>query len=102
MIDRAERARMMKAHSIRPRMLEYLARIGIRRLNDLAGADAGEIAMRIDSLLMRRHINALGIKALENLIDLADVSVSDHVVEDAASPSSVAKPARRGNGRGRL
>jgi len=72
MIDPKERARMLRAYSIGPRMIHYLERIGIERLEDLAGADPGEIAMRIDLLLMRRKLNRFGHEALRNLVELAD------------------------------
>lgn len=72
MIDEAERRVMLKAHSVGPKMIAWLEEIGIERLADLRGADAGEIAMRIDIALGRRHLNRLGVEALQNLIALAD------------------------------
>ena len=72
MIDGSERQKMLKAHSIGPKMIAYLEEIGIERLADLKGADAGEIAMRIDIVLGRKHMNRLGVEALENLIALAE------------------------------
>ncbi|WP_442581895.1 hypothetical protein ACSBOB_07925 [Mesorhizobium sp. ASY16-5R] len=72
MIDPGERAKMLKAYSIGPRMIAYLERIGIERLADLKGADPNLVAMRIDVALERRHMNRLGIAALANLIELAD------------------------------
>ena len=71
MIAAAERARMLRAHSIGPRMIAYIEEIGIERLEDLAGADPHEIAMRIDIALGKR-LNRLGIEALSNLIELAN------------------------------
>lgn len=72
MIDEAERKEMLRAHSIGPKMIAWLEEIGIERLADLKGADAGEIAMRIDIALGRRHLNRLGVEALKNLIALAE------------------------------
>lgn len=72
MISSEERRRMLRARSIGPRMIGYLEEIGIERLEDLAGADAAALAMRIDIALGRRHMNRLGIEALENLIALAE------------------------------
>lgn len=72
MIDEAERHKMLKAYSIGPKMISYLEEIGIERLSDLAGAQAEEIAFRIDIALGRKHMNRLGIEALRNLIALAD------------------------------
>ena len=71
MIDGNERQKMLRAHSIGPKMIAYLEEIGVERLSDLKGADAGGIAMRIDATLGRKHINRQGIAALENLIALA-------------------------------
>lgn len=67
-----ERARMLRAHSIGPRMVACLEAIGIRRLADLKGADPAELAMRIDILHGRRHMNRQGVDALANLVALAD------------------------------
>lgn len=72
MISEVEKNRMMKAHSIGPRMIAYLEEAGIERLSDLVGTDAETIAMRIDIALGRRHINRLGVEALRNLIALAE------------------------------
>lgn len=62
---------MLRAHSVGKTMISYLEEIGVERLSDLKGADAGELAMRIDIALGRRHMNRLGVAALENLIALA-------------------------------
>ena len=51
---------MLRAYSIGPTMIAYLEEIGITRLEDLVGADAEEIAMRIDIALGRKHLNRLG------------------------------------------
>ncbi len=72
-----ERMRMMRAHSIGPKMISFLECIGIERLDDLRGANAREIAMRINIELGHRHINAQGVKALQNLISLADGGVGE-------------------------
>lgn len=67
-----EKRRMMQARSIGPRMVAYLEEIGISRLSQLRGADPGELAMRIDIALGRRHMNRMGVEALANLVALAD------------------------------
>ncbi len=72
MIPADERAKMLRAHSIGPRMIGYLEEIGIERLSELKGADAETLAMRIDIALGRKHMNWLGVEALRNLIALAD------------------------------
>jgi hypothetical protein len=72
MIEARERERMLRAYSIGPRMIAYLDEAGITRLEDLVGADALEIAMRIEIAHGRKHLNKLGIAALRNLIELAE------------------------------
>ena len=72
MIDDRERRRMLKAYSIGPTMVAYLDQAGIRRLDDLVGADAEEIAMRIEIATGHKHLNKLGLAALRNLIELAN------------------------------
>jgi predicted flap endonuclease-1-like 5' DNA nuclease len=72
MIDDNERKKMLRAYSIGPKVIAYLEEIGIERLSDLAGADAEEIAFRIDISLGRKHMNRLGVEALRNLIELAN------------------------------
>lgn len=76
MIAEEERKSMLRAQSIGPTMIHYLEEIGIECLADLRGADPGEVAMRIDIALGRKHMNRLGIAALRNLIDLADSETS--------------------------
>lgn len=72
MISPEERKLMLQAHSIGPTMIRYLEEIGIERLGELRGADAEEIAMRMNIVIGRRHINRLGVAALRNLIELAN------------------------------
>lgn len=72
MIGDDERAKMLRAHSIGPRMIAYLEEIGIERLDELKGEDAETLAMRIDVALGRKHMNRLGVGALRNLIELAE------------------------------
>ena len=71
-ISAEERRKMLKAHSIGPRMLVYLEEIGIRRLSDLQGASADEIVMRIGIVLGKRRLNKFGIEAVRNVIAQAD------------------------------
>ena len=54
-----------------PRMVDYLEMIGIGSFAELATADAFTLRMRINSHLGRPHINAMGEKALANLIEAA-------------------------------
>lgn len=62
---------MLKARSIGPRMLDYLAAAGIETLDELRSADPAVLAMRINAALGKPHINRLGIAALANLVSLA-------------------------------
>lgn len=63
---------MLKAYSVGPMTIRYLEEIGIERLSDLIGANAVELAFRIDIALGHKHINKFGIEALANLIALAE------------------------------
>jgi hypothetical protein len=72
MIEDSERRRMLSAYSIGPTMIGYLDEAGITRLDDLVGADAGEIAMRIEIATGHKRLNKLGLAALRNLIELAN------------------------------
>ena len=63
---------MLRAHSIGPRMVAYLQEIGVSSLAELKGADPRELALRIDVALGRKHMNAQGVRALANLVALAD------------------------------
>ncbi len=62
---------MMQAHSIGPKMVDYLQMIGIRELADLRDADPVELAFRIDMELGVKRMNAAGVAALANLVALA-------------------------------
>ena len=75
MIGKSEREKMLKAHSIGPRMISYLEEIGVETLAELGGADPHELAMRIDIALGRKHMNRLGVEALRNLVELAEREV---------------------------
>lgn len=67
-----ERRKILAAPSIGPRMVGYLEMVGIVRLADLEGQDAAEIGFRINALLGHNHINCQGLRALKNLIELAE------------------------------
>jgi hypothetical protein len=72
MIADSEREKMLRAHSIGPRMIAYFEMIGMERLSDFAGANAEVIATRIDAALGHRHMNRNGLEAIGNLIALAE------------------------------
>ncbi len=63
---------MLEVSSIGPRMLSYLEAIGVRSLSDLQGMEAEDLALRINIVLGKRHINRTGIAALRNLIAFAN------------------------------
>lgn len=71
-MDADERAPMLSVHSIGPKMISYLEAIDVTCLSDIRGADAQELALRINVALGRRHINRMGVAALENLIAFAN------------------------------
>ena len=62
---------MLVARSTGPAMIGYLETIGIKTLRELAAADAHALALRINVSMHKNHINKQGVKALQNLIDLA-------------------------------
>lgn len=66
-----ERQVLLMAHSIGPKMVEYIELAGVSTLEDLARADARDLALEINARLGRPHINAMGIAALENAIAVA-------------------------------
>lgn len=68
MIGEDDRQRMLRAHSIGSKMVDYLDAIGIKTFAELATADVAVLALRINAHLRRRHINRAGIAALQNLI----------------------------------
>ena len=65
-----------EAHSIGPKMVKYLAMIGVNEFDDLNGLDAAQLAMRIDVELGGKYMNRLGVQALENLVSLAKDKLS--------------------------
>lgn len=67
-----EQQKILSVFSNGEKMLNYYKAIGMKNLSDFAGADAGEIAMRIDIHLGGKHINSLGVHAIQNVIDRAE------------------------------
>lgn len=59
------------AHSIGPKMVGYLAMIGVKQWSDLEGVDGAELAMRINIETGKKTMNRLGEEALENLVAYA-------------------------------
>ena len=62
----------MRAPSIGPRMVADLESIGIKRPEDLAGADPHDLAFHINAELGRRHVDAAGVRMLANAVALAE------------------------------
>jgi len=60
-----------QAHSIGPKMVDYLYRINVRTFDDLVNCDAHDLALRIDVEVGGKRLNVMGVRALENLIRLA-------------------------------
>jgi hypothetical protein len=58
-----------------PKTADYLEMIGIENFAELAGMDAMELQLAINSHLGRPHINAMGVKALQNAIDAANAAI---------------------------
>ena len=56
-----------------PKMADYLALAGVVRFDDLADLDAATLRLAINAALGRPHINALGVRAIQNAIDAARV-----------------------------
>jgi len=52
-------------------MVRLLALIDVTEFDQLYDADAQELALRINVELGGKHLNAMGVRALENLIELA-------------------------------
>ncbi len=69
----SEKKKMLKAHSIGPKMVEYIELAGYESLAEMKDESAEEVCLRIDEALGRPHINGhpLAIQAIENLIEHA-------------------------------
>ena len=73
----SERQKILNVFSNGEKMLLYYEAIGMKSLRDFANADANEIAMRIDIHLGGKHINRLGLQAIQNVIDAAKREVEE-------------------------
>jgi hypothetical protein len=69
-----DRAAILKAHSIGPRMVQWLEEAGYLRLADFREETPEGIAMRMEALAGVR-MNGNGINALRNLVALAREAV---------------------------
>lgn len=72
MISDVEKQKILMAHSIGPKMLTWIEQAGYHSLSDFVGADADEVALRIEVETGNRRLNKLGIDALKNLIAYAE------------------------------
>ena len=70
-ISAADRKAMQAVPLMGSRMVDYLEMIGTGSFAELATAEAITLRMRINTHLGRPHINAMGERALANLIEAA-------------------------------
>lgn len=54
-----------------PKMADYLGLAGVARFDDLADMDAATLRLAINAALGRPHINAMGVRAIQNAIEAA-------------------------------
>ncbi len=73
-LPQSEREKMLKAYSIGPTMVDLIERAGISSMAELRGRDAGEVLLQIH-VETGRKLNVMGLRALENLIALAESDV---------------------------
>ncbi len=71
-MEQSEREKILRIYSNGAKMLSYYEAIGMRSLRDFKNADAEEIATRINIYLGRKHINSLGVQAIQNVINQAN------------------------------
>ena len=67
----SEKRELLAVPLFGPRMIEYLELLGISTLDELAEQSAEELQARINEKLGFRHINRMGVRALENAITYA-------------------------------
>ena len=66
-----DRARIEAVHLCGPHMTDFLEMAGVQSFEALADADAEELRLAINAHLGRPHINAMGVRAIQNAIDAA-------------------------------
>lgn len=66
-----DRTRIEAVHLCGPKTADYLEMIGINTFDELADADAATLRLAMNAHLGRPHINAMGVRALQNAIDAA-------------------------------
>ena len=68
MLSKTDKDKMLAVHQIGPTMVKYLEMVGINSFEDLKRHSAQELQLGINAVLGKQHINAAGLKALQNLI----------------------------------
>ncbi|MEM8961232.1 MAG: hypothetical protein AAGD38_07135 [Acidobacteriota bacterium] len=66
-----DRAKIEAVYLCGPKTADYLDMIGIESFDQLADADAEELADAVNVWLGRRHINAMGVRAFQHVVDAA-------------------------------
>lgn len=66
-----DRAKIEAIRLCGPRMADYVELVGIDSFDALADADANDLCLAINAALGRPLINAMGVRALKNAIDVA-------------------------------
>jgi hypothetical protein len=66
-----DRARIEAVHLCGPKTADYLEMIGVDSFDMLADADAAVLRLAVNAHLGRPHINEMGRRAFQNLIDAA-------------------------------
>ncbi|MGB7431948.1 MAG: hypothetical protein WA921_05715 [Ahrensia sp.] len=68
-----ERKKIARAHSIGPKMIQWIEAAGYKRLDEFRGQNTNDVAFRIE-IETGIKMNGNAIKALQNLIDHAEAS----------------------------
>ena len=66
-----QRAVLLRAWQMGPKMIAYLEAVGVTTLSELAQQDPGALRVAINAHLGRPHINAMGERALANAVACA-------------------------------
>lgn len=83
-----DRTIVLSAVSMGPKMVGYLEAAGVNTLAELAGREAGELALAINVALGKRRINSLGVAALANAVTLARQTIHIPKAFDSTLPAS--------------
>lgn len=72
-MNEQERQKIARAHSIGPKMIQWIEAAGYQRLDEFRGQNANDLAFRIE-IETGIKMNGNARKALQNLIDHAEAS----------------------------